>query len=447
MVSKAEQQHVAATFVSQYYKLLMSDAQQVVPMYLPKATIAIDKSSSSSGLSEHDISGALRKLFPDRNNGRVVIKEARVESTEGSSRGFAIVVTGTYHKRHDSFSEDFKEIFELQEHKANHFGICAVHRIVENQKVEPKQWAMETPPMFAKAAPAEPVPPMPQEQPEPAAAAPSPSKPAPAAPVEPAVAVAAPSPAQPTSQTSSKPADDQPPKSMAERLRLASGNKPASVSAPLRVEAKSDVKEDAKASKEGKPAKTAAEEEPEKNKEERKSKSNKGEVAETGEGRRKKPQEGGDAAGSSKAPRPTSTEAPSGGEARPRRQRGGEGRTMSKSVVFFDVIVKGLNKDATEKTVHDLVGHFAPIDKVNIISQPDKHDQNVTRTFAFVLFDHSEVEDVPLLVQNVVAQCKNKFTKDRIQVDAVKEKFSAADTAAAAAAAAAAAPAPQAPVA
>jgi hypothetical protein len=429
MVSKAEQQNVAATFVSHYYKLLMTDAQLVVSMFLPKATVDLGKNC------DQDVSSALRKLFPTPNHGRVVIKEARVESTEGS-RSFAIVVTGTYHRRHNSFAEDFKEVFELQEnqHRPKHFGICAAHRIIENQKVEPKQWAQETPPMFAKPAPAEGVPPMPQAEPIAAPPALPPAPPAQPTPApEPDPSPAASSAPVPASKTK----EDEVPKSMAERLRLAKGNKSTgtgSVSAavPVRVEAKPPTPAASDPIVKKEDTKDPGDDPIRKGKETPNGERRSGGKANNGSERKpREDRQPRDAKEGSRPPRATTAESTvATGESRPRRPRGGDGKVMSKSVVFFDVIVKGLAKDATEATVEALVGCFAPIEKINIISQPDKHDPSVTRTFAFVQFDHSQIEDVPVLVAKVVSACKSNkaFTKDRIQVDAVREKFSTADT-------------------
>ncbi|KAH9589215.1 Nuclear transport factor 2 [Trypanosoma melophagium] len=113
------------------------------------------------------------------------------------------------------------------------------------------------------------------------------------------------------------------------------------------------------------------------------------------------------------------------------KRKDAEGRTLSRFVVFYDIIVKGLPHDATEETVRDIIGTSAPVKLVNIRSQPDRKDPGVLRTFAFVQLDHNALkeagDDVKETVAKIVSVHKGKKgpAGQRYQIDEVREKYTA----------------------
>nr|CCC94406.1 unnamed protein product [Trypanosoma congolense IL3000] len=108
-----------------------------------------------------------------------------------------------------------------------------------------------------------------------------------------------------------------------------------------------------------------------------------------------------------------------------------DGRALSRFVVFYDIIVKGLSSNATEKTVRDLVEPLAPVKLVKVLTQVDKKDSNVMRTFSFVQLDHEAIKksggDVKATVAMIIET--NKARKGsggvRVQIDEVREKYTA----------------------
>ncbi|ORC92618.1 mucin-associated surface protein (MASP) [Trypanosoma theileri] len=114
------------------------------------------------------------------------------------------------------------------------------------------------------------------------------------------------------------------------------------------------------------------------------------------------------------------------------KKKDADGRTLSRFVVFYDIIVKGLPHDATEETVREIIGTTAPVKLVNVLSQPDKKDPAVLRTFAFVQLDHDAIkeagDDVKATVTKIVSSHKGKKGPNgqRYQIDEVREKYTAA---------------------
>lgn len=412
MADKARKERVAASFISRYFELLMTAPNQLGALYLPKAQF--NHEGKTSGITGVDnITRALSRLYPTANHGRISVKDMWVQDTE---RGrFVISIGATYFRRGSSHGDEYRYLIELEEHEGSKgvFGIFSDNRQDLN-KPEPVPWSQETPPMLArnpthdtglpdlvqppatvtitkeatpKHKPATPkVDPVPAKEEVPVAApAAVAEKEAPAAPAaEPSTAVR---------------------KTFAELMREKAG-KPISIAPAPVIEAKSaETKAKEKEEAEKKAKEEAEKKEAKKERRPRRNNDEKKEVKE-GEDTEKKDKKEGD---EKRSERP------------PRKER------SSNAVVFYDVIVKGLNASATDKSVAALIGGMGPIGKINVKSQPDKKDASITRTFAFVLFDRDAISaagtTVAAVVKKVIDESKVKFANQRVQVDEVREKY------------------------
>lgn len=410
------QERVAASFISRYFEQLMTDAKQLSSMYVSKAHFNHEGKPSTAVTGPDSIGRALGRLYRP-NYGRVVIQDMKVTATEAGR--FAVSVGIMLYRRGVKEGEEFRHVIELQEHADSNgtaFGIYSDTRQDLN-KPGPSVWAMETPPMFAKAGNeaaipelvqppatveepavakavevvAEPVAvPEPEdvaEEPTPAPAVEEPVTKAeePAAAAVPAAEVVA----APAAQPAAKP-------SFLDLARAAAPKTSAAV-APARIEAKTEATK----AKEKEEAERAAKEEEAKK------------AAKKDEGKRKGKKEEKD--GEKKHEE--------GKTSAPRK----EGKVMNASVVFYDVIVKGLPQDATDKSVTAMISPFVPVKKTNLKSQPDKKDASIIRTFAFVLFDHDAITAAGSTVKDTIfkvqKEIRAKYGQQRIQVDEVREKF------------------------
>lgn len=434
-MAPSKQERVAASFVSRYFELLMTDAKQLSSLYIPKAQFN-HEGKTTPILGSENISRALLRLYPAPNHGRVVIKDMKVQPTEASAGRFAVSVGGTYFRRGAAEGEDFRHIIELQEHPESNgaFGIYADTR-QDLSKPGPTAWAMETPPMFAKAGNEAAIPdlvqppasapvtasapakeaktPTPKASPKVQhAAAPEPEavlQEAPAAAEAATTVVDAPAPTVVETTPAAKP-------SFLELVRAAAP-KTSVTAAPARIEAKTEA---AKAKEE---AERLAKEKEEKEKEGKKPQKN--DSGSTSKKTDRKPSSKKSDASAPAAEKGADNKKPDDAAERKPRKEGG--KTMSQSVVFYDVIVKGLPADATDKTVSSMLSPMAPVKKVSVKSQPDKKDANITRTFAFVLFDHDAIASTGTSLKDTIARVQKesraKYGAQRIQVDEVREKF------------------------
>eukprot|EP00331_Platyophrya_macrostoma_P003867 CAMPEP_0176410098 /NCGR_PEP_ID=MMETSP0127-20121128/2867_1 /TAXON_ID=938130 /ORGANISM="Platyophrya macrostoma, Strain WH" /LENGTH=401 /DNA_ID=CAMNT_0017789555 /DNA_START=127 /DNA_END=1332 /DNA_ORIENTATION=+ len=385
-------------------------------MYVAKAHFNHEGKPSTAVVGPENITRALGRLYRP-NYGRVVIQDVKVTATEAGR--FAVSVGVTLYRRGVKDGEEFRHVVELQEHSDSNgtaYGIYSDTRQDLN-KPGPSVWAMETPPMFAKAGNETAIPELVQpptaEEPVAAVAAPAATEeevvvPAPEEKVEetvssvPAaeepvtVAEVEAAPAEvvtaPAAQPAAKP-------SFLDLARAAAPKTSVSTVAPARIEAKTEA---TKAKEKEEAERLAKEEEAKKSKKDDGKRKGKKDDKET----EKKHDDGSKAAASA-------------------RKDGN--KVMNAAVVFYDVIVKGLPQDATDKSVAAMISPVVPVKKTNLKSQPDKKDSSIMRTFAFVLFDHdaiaasgSTVKDTIFKVQKEI---RTKYGQQRIQVDEVREKF------------------------
>jgi hypothetical protein len=440
------EERVAASFISRYFELLMTDAKQLSSFYLPKAQFS-HESKTSSIIGTESITKALARLYPQANHGRVSIKEMQIKATEAAAGRFAVVIIGTYFRRGASEGEEFRHVVELQEHQGSNgvYGIYADTRTVQRPQMV-STWAMETPPMFAKAGNESAIPEIvqpPASEPAvpvvetvvPVVKQPTPKvspktspalKPA-AAPV---VEVAAPvevAEVPAVVEAEAAPAAPKAPASFLDMARARAG-KPVQSTQVARVEAKT---EEAKAKEEAE--RLAKEEAAKKEKESAtgdRKKGNKGNKKESDETKAEKSSKAAAAPAGATTAATTGAAAPAASNTNDKRRQGGD-KVISHSVVFYDVIVKGLPRTATEKSVEEMISFLGPVKKINVKSQADKKDSSITRTFAFVLFDHEAIVaaggNVSTVIQRVTKEGTQKFTSQRIQIDEVREKFTQED--------------------
>ncbi|CUG88464.1 RNA-binding protein, putative [Bodo saltans] len=443
------EERVAASFISRYFELLMTDAKQLASFYLPKAQFS-HEGKTSSIIGNENIAKALARLYPQANHGRVSIKDMQIKATEAAAGRFAVSIGGTYFRRGASEGDEFRHVVELQEHQGSNgvYGIYADTRTVQRPQMM-STWAMETPPMFAKAGNESAIPEIVQppasepavpvvvattvaaKQPTPKVSPKTSPALKPAA--EPVVEVAAPVETSDTPavvEAESAPAAPKAPASFLDMARARAG-KPVQSTPVARVEAKT---EETKAKEEAE--RLAKEEAAKKEKESAgndRKKGNKGSKKESDESKAEKSAKaagGTSTAAAATAPAGAAVAAAPAAATNDKRRQGGD-KVISHSVVFYDVIVKGLPKTATEKSVEEMISFLGPVKKINVKSQADKKDSSITRTFAFVLFDHEAIVaaggNVSTVIQRVTKEGTQKFTSQRIQIDEVREKFTQED--------------------
>ncbi|CBH16594.1 hypothetical protein, conserved [Trypanosoma brucei gambiense DAL972] len=416
-MSEASDRHrrVGASFTQQYYTKLVREPSELPNFYVQDASFE-HLGHKATGVKA--IREAVDRLYPVLVD--AVVNIVSLSSEVGSDGNISLTIQGVLTVS-PTLSHNFTHEVVLMEHKAHpgSFGVVRDRRINNPSEEAQKRWALETPPMFAQESPKEELPPMEDLAPSRAGVAAqrvsSTTQPAAEAAVEKPADSGAP--AVPDAE-----AETRRPKSFAEAIKLgkqvgsnasqvaprlvvAKGVKDHAEEPPVRVKASEPQREGAKAlTRDSTGAK-------------------KGATAKKRDGSEKNGKEASD----------RSSGKPNGREG-PNRSKGkdAEGRTLSRFVVFYDVIVKGLPPTATEQTVRDLVEPMAPVKLVKLLSQNDKKDTNIIRTFSFVQLDHDAIKEAGGNVKATVAKLlesskgKKGSGGSRIQIDEVREKYTAA---------------------
>ena len=432
---------VSATFIAKYYHLLMTEPSQLLPMYMPGAKFNHFDSGELKG--EVAIRDELRNCYPEQFRGRVTIQDMSVTGSSSSSATyslrFSIMCRGSMLAKSSGDVTEFCHVIELEQVGEETFGILSdvlrmTRHIPLHTPPPPPQfddsWAAETPPMFARPkveeepVPLEPLPSTIEGPPPPALSdVPSAASHPVATPLdsttscptdttdieEPAAAEAA-----EDSKTSVTPLEEEPAElptaSLAQELQPndvqpAPPPKPLSFAERLRNAQKPkspppqpSTNHATKGSQDGAATKApAGKEQP-------------------------KPSDG--AARPSTNPRPTNSVKE---ERRVSRREDGDQRGKP---IFYDAFVKGLPSTTTKEDISLLAKDVnVAVSHIKLQSQPDKKDGSVTRTFAFILFDHEQINAKGETVAQVVARLREvskiaKVQGQRIFVEEVKEKFS-----------------------
>ncbi|KEG15079.1 mucin-associated surface protein (MASP) [Trypanosoma grayi] len=473
--STERQQRVAASFTRQYYTHMLESPGELPAFYTPTASF-LHMGRKAQGTAE--IEAAIAALYSVQPNASAKIDS--LSTVTKSNGNFLVTIKGSITASPGAI-HDFTHEVELTEHEphSGSFGIVSDNRESAPREEAPRRWALETPPMFASEPAKDTMEPIeqpaamtavaPVERPAKGNAGNSASEKAAPAPAAAAVAdVAAAKPAtapssravppataeteKETEQSTKAPPTAEPaptaevkkPKSFAEAILMGKrGGASQAHAAPIVVVAKEG--------KEQQPAEVPA-------KENEKKETNKEDTTEkdvtksaprngittkrptgvhaSGEGEKRngKPTADRSAAGNNHKEGGSNNRNNNSNNGENTKRRDADGRTLSRSVVFYDVIVKGLPTDATEQMVRDIVEPTAPVKLVKLLSQNDKKDSNVVRTFAFVQLDHNAIkdagDDVKATVAKVLAANKGKKSPGghRIQVDEVREKYTAAPT-------------------
>ncbi|KAH8611618.1 Nuclear transport factor 2 (NTF2) domain [Trypanosoma vivax] len=420
---------VGASFSRQYYTLLVENPEKLTDFYTPNASFQ-HSGIKATGLQE--IAAVVGRLYPMLPG--ALVKIDSLSSSLADNGNIEISIKGSITVP-PTFVQSFTHEVVLMEHKKRpgSFGIVRDQR-EKSSRVDPqKRWASETPPMFAQDSPEEGVPPM--EMLTPAVVScdgPTtrqekglPLSNAKLAPDNSNVTLKDCKPSEESagvggSSTKAPSQEVRVPKSFAEAVLMRKPSEGAPNRIPVVVKASKEQKvgELKPAAEAGQGTKGAgnfvldkslgAAKKSQKNfvpreAEKKGVKITGGHVGGTGDGKE----------GASK-------------------RRDADGRVLSRFVVFYDIIVKGLPAEATEKEVREIIEPTAPVKLVKVQSQKDKRDPTITRTFAFVQLDHEALKEAGNEVKPVVAKVLevNRGRKGpggvRIQVDEVREKYTAA---------------------
>lgn len=442
--SNGRHQRVAASFTNQYYTLMVQEPEMLSAFYTQNASF---DHMGHRAVGVEEIQAAIKKLYTSQPGASVNIHTL---SAVSENQNIHVTIKGSLTApQGDSYN--FTHEVELMEHETQpgSFGIVSDEREKTVCEETSKRWALETPPMFAKepaanamerieqpaattaVAPVEKTPAKKAEVPAAAknaannvsAAAASQS----AAKEELNEATGAAAAAQ---LTSPQGVEAKRPKSFAEAImaKKCPGGAQQTHATPLMVLAKASKEQPATAEAKDKkgPAAHVAEKNGTKNVPKTGAAAKKWAAAPTsGESEGKN--------GALLAASSNSKESHASGSQQKRKDFAG--RTPSRFVVFYDIIVKGLPTDATEQTVRDIVDPSAPTKLVKLVSRNDKKDPSIMRTFAFVQLDHDAVKsaggDLKATVAKVIAASKGRKGPggQHIQVDEVREKYTAAPNA------------------
>ncbi|RNF09109.1 mucin-associated surface protein (MASP) [Trypanosoma conorhini] len=451
------QQRVAASFTCQYYTRMVQQPEKLPSFYTQNASFN-HMGHTATGIAE--IEATVSKLYPARVDASVAIKT--LTSLTDADGHIHVSIKGAI-TAPPGASQEFTHEVELMEH-ASHpgsFGIVSDKRDNALSEEAPRRWALETPPMFAKDPATDTMERI--EQPASTSvvasvehstakkevetlakaqaaasvktATPLPAAATPTMTADPTTTTASQSQAPKEVEKKSATTDPSPPvpapevrkpKSFAEAIMMSKpGGSSQSRTTPLMVLAK-ETKEpsalgQAKEKKEAAvhPAEKEAKNPVPKNGADKKKTSGASLTGDVGK-------KTGKTSTTGRTSKDTNTT-----EANAKR-KDADVRPMSRFVVFYDIIVKGLPTGATEQTVRDIVEPIAPTKLIKVLTRSDKKDPAVMRTFAFVQLDHNAIkekgDDVKATVTKMLADHKGKKTLGghRIQLDEVREKYTAA---------------------
>ncbi|KAF8292509.1 hypothetical protein TcYC6_0115450 [Trypanosoma cruzi] len=448
-VGNERQQRVAASFARQYYTLMVQMPERLPSFYTQNASF---NHMGHKATDIMEIEDAVSKLYPMQADASVKIQSLTTQ-TDGDGH-IHVMIKGSI-TTPPGMSQEFIHLVELMEHESHpgSFGIVSDKRENTFGEEAPRRWALETPPMFAKE-PAHGI--MEQiEQPvsttematienattkkdvEKLEKAESLASAKDASPV-PAAGTTVPTTSQSQAskdveKTTDKADPSVPatttevkkPKSFAEAIMMSKRVGPSQGQKTLLTVLAKESREPT-ALTPAKEKKKAVARPVEKN----------GTKTVPKNGVNKKtagtPVPANDGKKNGKALATGSNRKSNNSNEANNKRKDADGRALSRFVVFYDIIVKGLPTDATEKTVRDIVDPTAPTKLIKVLSRTDKKDPNVMRTFAFVQLDHNAIkeagDDVKAAVAKVLAAHKGKksVAGHRIQIDEVREKYTAA---------------------
>ncbi|RNF09866.1 mucin-associated surface protein (MASP) [Trypanosoma rangeli] len=450
------QQRVAASFTCQYYTRLVQEPEKLIYFYTQHASFN-HMGHKATGAAE--IEEVMARLYPTQAGASVKIQ--RLTSLTDEDGHIHVSIKGSI-TNPPGVSQEFTHEVELMEHTSHpgNFGIVFDKRENAISGEAPRRWALETPPMFAAEPAADTMERI--EQPAPTTVVATvehstaredvktPEKTESAALVKVATTVPAAAPAtladtitDATSQTQASkdvekttattdPAVPAPvievkkPKSFAEAIMVSKcGGSLQSRTTPLMVLAKETKDPSALGQAKDKKGAVVHPVKKQANKAAPKNGADKNKT--TGVSL---PGDGGKKTGKTLTAGRNSKDHNNNDVNAKRKDA--DGRPLSRFVVFYDIIVKGLPTDATEQTVRDIVEPIAPTKLIKVLTRNDKNDSSVVRTFAFVQLDHNAIkekgDDVKATVAKVLADHKGKKTVAgyRIQIDEVREKYTAA---------------------
>jgi hypothetical protein len=421
---------VAASFSQSYYQTLVSDPQSVLQYYSHDGS-ARHTDAAAEAVGKESIKAMLARSYPEDFRGRIVVNA--LELKEHHQAAIKFLVRGRFFPSSQKIPQkDFSHLVELKEHE-NHPNVFGIARDViswvpvpqtQVQAAAPsvspppvmKSWSEDTPPLFAKAPPAD-VSPLQQPMAPPAI-------PPPPLVEDPEEREDAPAPEVSKEETSESDADEPTPEPEPAKTQQAVETKPALTEADLkgltfaerlRLKAGLPLKEEPKkAEEELKKAdeKKAAKGEEKKEKKEEKAEK-KGEAKEKKDSEKKETEK--------KAPAARTNASPAAEDDKKK------GRVLSSTVVYYHLILKGLPRNTNVEELYTLLEPHVPIVKpIKLESRTDKNDSNTTRTFAFVLLDLAKLGNSASAVDQSMSLLKGKKLQlhgTNVIVDKVREKY------------------------
>ena len=404
MQQDQKMQAVAATFVTFYYRCLVTDPTLLFPIYTPRAQFKHDNKASCT-VGAEAIKNAIKTLYPHPKRGRILITS--LEFPQRTSKTFVFVVKAKFFPAPTVLGEQgpvasFRHFFELEDHEDGEtFGLYSDVLNWDLPTAEPVQpshpappvastataapktatnlsWSEETPPMFAQPPPAEEVPPI-EEVPEEEAQ-------------EEEMC-------EPTIESQNAPTTEQHEEEKVETEEVPQQElEKVQVAAPSEEPRKAPMSfADMIRAKQGMPVVSK----------------------QPDEAKTKQPLK-----------RETSEEEKNAKKAREPKEEAPVAVAPKKTgnpVVFYNAFVKGLPSDATVEDVCELLNPHVPIikDKIKLESKPDARDPKLIRTFAFVLFDTAQLREGQTIksVLDSLMQIKLSLRGYKVILDEVREKY------------------------